>query len=255
MNKKKWIAAIAGVAAVLVIGAGAVMAQTPATPSATPSFLDRVAQKLGIDTSKLKDAITGARNDQVDEGVKNGDLTQKQADALKQRIANSPNGGFGPGMGGRGFKGGFGGPGFGPGLAGAETKLADFLGITPDQLKTELRADKATLATVAAAHGKSRDDLKKFVTDTAKSSLDTAVKNGDLTQKVEDTILQKLNDNLDKIVDSAFGHGFGMGFPGGRGHHGGPWGGNMPAPGAPSQGGQSTPQQQSGSGIGSFNRS
>jgi hypothetical protein len=250
MSKKKWIAAIAGAVAVLAIGAGAVMAQTPATPAATPSFLDRVAQKLGIDTSKLKDAITGAHSDQIDEGVKNGDLTQKQADAMKQRLADHLDKGFGPGMGGRGFKGGFGDPGLGMGLGQAATKLADFLGITPEQLMTELKADNATPATVAAAHGKSRDDLKKFITDTAKSTLDTAVQNGDMTQKVEDTILQKLSDNLDKLLDGSFGRGFGPGFPGGHGHHGGPWGGQG-APGAPDQGGQ----QQSGSGIGSFSRS
>jgi len=251
MNKKKWIAAIGGAVAVLAIGAGAVMAQTPATPAAGPSFLDRVAQKLGIDTSKLKDAITGAHNDQIDAGVANGDLTQKQADAMKQRLADHLGDGFGPGMGGRGFKGGFGGPGFGMGLGQAEMKLADFLGITQDQLKTQLKADNGTLATVAAAHGKSRDDLKKFITDTAKSTLDTAVQNGDMTQKVEDTILQKLNDNLDKIVDGSFGHGFGPGFPGGRGHRGGPWG----APGAPATPDQGGQQQQNGSGIDSFSRS
>src|SRR5258706_14854804 len=119
VKQKKWLLALTAAVVVTVVGAGVVMAQTPAPGSGTngPSFLDRVAQKLGIDTGKLQDAITGARTDQIDEAVANGDLTQKQADNLKKKIQNAPNGGdfgFG-GPGKRGFgPGGPGGPeGFG----------------------------------------------------------------------------------------------------------------------------------------------
>ncbi len=89
---KKWIVAFAGVAAIAIIGAGAVVAQTPGTSTGT-SFWDRVAQKLGIDAPKLKDAVKSARTDQIDEAVQNGDLTQKQADALKQRLDQMPDDG------------------------------------------------------------------------------------------------------------------------------------------------------------------
>lgn len=221
MKKKQWILALGGALAVVVVGAGVVMAQTPAPGSGSngPSFLDRVAQKLGIDTAKLQDAVTGARTDQIDEAVANGDLTQKQADNLKNKIQNAPNGGdfgfggpgkrgFGPG--GPGGKGAF-GFGFGPGFADAGQRFADFLGISTDQLKTELSADGATLAKVAEAHGKSRDDVKAFITSTAKTQLDAAVANGDLTQKLEDEALSALNSHLDELID----HG-----PGGGGKHG-----------------------------------
>ena len=101
MFKRKWLIAAAGATLVVALGTGGVMAQS-ATGNATGStFLDRVAQKLGIDTPKLQQAITDTRNEDVDSAVQNGDLTQKQADALKQRIQNMP------GFGGRGF----GGPG------------------------------------------------------------------------------------------------------------------------------------------------
>ena len=161
MNKRKWLIAGAGVAVLAVVSAGAVMAQTPPTPTAGTTFLDRVAQKLGIDTPKLQSAITGAKTDQIDESVANGDLTQKQADALKAKVNSTPPNGFG----GRGF-GGFGGHGFemkgarGVGDTPTSQQLADFLGITVDQLNTERKADGATLATVAQAHNKSRDELK-----------------------------------------------------------------------------------------------
>src|SRR5262249_17590886 len=159
-------------------------------------FLDRVAQKLGIETPKLQQAITDTRNEDIDAAVQNGDLTQKQADALKQRAQNIPGFGF-KAFGEKHLAGpkafGFAGPkgfgfafGFGLGMAEADQKLADFLGITTDQLHTELHAKNATLANVAAAHGKTRDDLKAFISSTAKAALDAAVANQDLTQKRAD---------------------------------------------------------------------
>ena len=102
---KKWILAVAGVAAVAVIGTGAVMAQTPGAGSGS-TFMDRVAQKLGIDTPKLQDAVKGARSDEIDDAVNNGDLTQQQADDLKQRLDAMPDGGgFGFPGGPKGFGG------------------------------------------------------------------------------------------------------------------------------------------------------
>lgn len=251
MKKKTWAIAFAGALAVAVVGAGVVMAQTPPSGGTGTSFLDRVAQKLGIDTPKLQTAIKDARTDQIDQSVANGDLTQKQADALKNKIANSPDGlGFG-GPGGRGFgpgEFGKGGPlgfafglGFGPGMNpnDAAQMLADFLGISADQLKTELGATDATLATVAGAHGKSRDDLKSFITSGAKTKLDAAVANGDLTQKREDEALAALTAHLDTFIDGKFG--FGGGGHGFKFRFGGPGGGAKPgaAPGTPGQSGTS----------------
>ncbi len=231
---KKWMLAIAGVAAVAVIGAGAVMAQTPGTGSGK-TFLDRVAEKLGIDTPKLQNAMKDARTDQIDEAVQNGDLTQKQADALKQKLDQAPNGGGFPGFGGDRMGGRF-GNGLGFDLMGAADKLAGFLGISQDQLKTELTADNASLASVAQAHGKSHDDLKSFIKDTAKSTLDTAVKNGDLTQKQEDNALSMLDAHLDQLIDGKFLGGMGKGFPFGGHHRGHGMGPNGPMPGASDDG-------------------
>jgi uncharacterized protein YidB (DUF937 family) len=247
--KKQWILALGGALVVVVIGAGVVMAQTPAPGGGSngPSFLDRVAQKLGIDTGKLQNAVTSARTDQIDAAVANGDLTQKQADALKSKIQNAPNGGdfgfgglgkqgFGPGAkGGLGFAFGFGKLGFADG----GQKFADFLGIATDQLKTELGAPGATLATVAAAHGKSRDDLKGFIASSAKAQLDAAVANGDLTQKNEDAALANLNSHLDQLIDQGPGMGGKHGFRPPFGRPGAPSPPNG-TPNAPSQNGISS---------------
>jgi polyhydroxyalkanoate synthesis regulator phasin len=219
----KWILALAGVAAVAVIGAGAVMAQTPGTGDGK-TFLDRVAQKLGIDTPKLQNAIKDARNDEIDEAVQNGDLTQEQADALKQKLDQAPGDGeFGFGFGHMRGRGAF-GKAFGFHMRDGAEKLAGFLGISQEQLRTELSADGATLASVAEAHGKSRDELKAFIKDATKATLDEAVKNGDITQEQADTALSTLDSHLDQMIDAQCGGmGEAMPFGGpGRGHHMGP---------------------------------
>src|SRR6185295_12721814 len=85
------------------VGAGAVMAQTPVpgTTGTGTTLLDRVAQKLGIESSTLSTAIKSSANDDIDAKVASGQLTQAQADAVKQRIANAPAGAplFGGGFG------------------------------------------------------------------------------------------------------------------------------------------------------------
>ncbi len=208
MKRKWWIAGVAGAAVVTLIGAGVVMAQTP-TPVASgssPSFLDRVAQKLGIETPKLQDAIKSASSDQIDAEVAAGKITQAQADKLKQAIANGKLPGFEGPLGEHGpGKGGFGlGRGLGAGVD--MNKLATFLGISQAQLKTELEAPNATLATVAQAHGKSSDQLKSFITSTAKTQLDQAVTSKKLTQQQADNALSMLTNNLDNVINGkAFG--------------------------------------------------
>ncbi len=92
---------------------------------------------------------------------------------FRQNGTPGPN--FTPGAGGR-FQGGL----FG-GLS--ESDLANFLGITQDQLLSELQADGATLATVAQAHGKSRDDLQTYLTDA-------------LTKNIPNTVQQLMDGNL-----------------------------------------------------------
>lgn len=205
MTRKRWLAVAAGgVAAAALVGAGVVMAQTPTPGSggSGPSFLDRVAQKLGIESSKLQGAVTSAANDQIDAEVQSGKLSQQQAEKLKQQIQNGEGPWFNGPAAGRGPSAkGIAGLGFALGKDVSE--MASFLGISTDQLKTELGAQGATLATVASNHGKTRDQLKTFITDTAKSRLDQAVSTGKLTQTQEDNILSGLQSHLDAMIDSA----------------------------------------------------
>jgi len=90
------------VGVVMLVGALGIGTAFAADPPATPTdyftaFMGKVAQNLGVDQQKLTDAFTKARSDMIDEAVKNGQITQAQADWMKQRQQQY---GFGPGFAG-----------------------------------------------------------------------------------------------------------------------------------------------------------
>lgn len=203
------IATLCGVLA--LAGAGVVMAQQSGETEGT-SFLDRVAAKLGIDRPRLDQALKDARTEEIDEAVASGDLSQERADRLKERIDDLPPGeGFGHAWGRGKFNLGPNGHGFGErfnpgfGLGDMKAGLAEFLGVSEEQLRDELAADDATLASVAAAHGKSRDELKAFIQSETKAALDEAVANGTLTQERADNIAANLAERLDAVIDAECG--------------------------------------------------
>jgi hypothetical protein len=226
LMKQRWLIALAGVVVLAVVGAGAVMAQEGGSDG-SPSFLDRVAEKLGIDRAELDQAIDDARSDELDEAVAAGELTQEEADRLRERYEGSLDDDEllprafrdGPGGKGRDFHFRLGPPdgehrgfGFGlpfAGLAGIDDEFAEFLGISVEQLREELQADDATIASVAEAHGKSRDDVKQFATEKAQERLDTAVENGRLTQEMADRMLDGLDMAIDAALDAPVGKFFG----------------------------------------------
>lgn len=206
MTRRKWLLAAAAGAVALVVGVGAALAQDAQQENGT-SFLDRVAAKLGIDTPRLEQAIRDARNEEIDERVAAGDLTQEQAEALKERLEDLPADAFGgpfrhkPGFG---FKFSFGPPGVGLCIGFDSESLSEFLGITPEQLHEELQAEDATLATVAEAHGKSREELRSFIEGEQKAKLDEAVEAGKITQERADELLADMRERIDELIDRAF---------------------------------------------------
>src|SRR5256885_149136 len=83
------------------------------------------------------------------------------------------------GPGGRGGPGGAGGPG-GPGVRQDPAAHATYLGITRTRLQSERKAG-SSLATIATNHGKTRDQLKAFLTTQEQTNLAAAVTAGRLT--------------------------------------------------------------------------
>src|SRR5262249_48019741 len=81
---------------------------------------------------------------------------------------------------------------------------ASYLGLTPDELKSEFAAGKS-LADIAAAHGKSVEGLKQAMLDAMKADLDRQVANGDLTADQEQSILTKVREGIDDFVNGKGG--------------------------------------------------
>jgi transposase-like protein len=168
------------------------------------AVLDDAAQRLDVTPQKLRDALAAAQDAQLDQAVKDGKLTQKQADKIKAvrkqsgSVLGGPAGGLrfrgGPRMfGGKEFHGGPGMPG-GP-KGGMISDLADALGLSTDKLFEQLRSGKS-IADVAKAQGKSLDSVRSSVRAATKTRLDKAVKNEDLTQKQADRMLAGLDEAL-----------------------------------------------------------
>ncbi len=211
------IAALALTGALLAGGTGVAIAAVTKDDGrkAEQAVLDDAAKRLDVTPDQLRDALSQAQDAQIDQAVKDGKLTQKQADAIKARRKQSGRVlGGGPGrLGGGGHRFG---RGFGPhhGPAGAIfPDLAKALGVTREQLKTQLR-DGKSIADIAKAQGKSLDDVRSSLKADAKTAADKAVKDGDITQAQADDLLAHLDEALEHLGEAGpvFGH---------RGHRGG----------------------------------
>jgi hypothetical protein len=190
---------LAGAAAVAVVagGGGALAASKLNSPKEeSQAVIADAAGQLGITPAKLTDALKTALENRVDAAVAAGRLTKADGEAMKARIES----GDVPLLGG-GPRERFGhhGPDRGAGLDAAAT----YLGLTEDQLRTELERGK-TLAQIATAHGKTAEGLVSALLDRAKQRLDAAVAAGRLTRPDADSLLAGLKDRITDLVNGRF---------------------------------------------------
>jgi len=229
------IAALALSGALIAGGTGVAIAAVAKDDDkqAEQAVLDDAAERLDVTPQKLRDALAAAQDAQLDQAAKDGDLTQKQADAIKAARKQAGTV-LSPGL--RGGAGRFGVHGK-PMLHGGRhpfgvrgdifEDFAKVLGTTPHKLKEQLR-DGKSLADVAKANGKSMADVRAAVKAAMKTRLDKAVRDGDLTQKQADEILDNVEDKV-----AAIGSAKGLRLRGrGEHHRFGP----KPPPGAPRPG-------------------
>ena len=200
-------AAIAGVAVVGTVAAtGTPLAASPSpSPSASSSsstqaycnrFVGHIASNLGKSQDQVNKAISDALNQTLNDAVKNGDLTQKQADAIKARLGNGKAcaAGFEKGIGGLGRIGMH--PAINPkeraGTA-SLTEIATALGISEEELRQDLQSGK-TLKDIAASKGMDEATFRSKLVAAVKADLDKQVSAGKLTQQGEDMIVQRLQN-------------------------------------------------------------
>jgi hypothetical protein len=221
--KRNVVLATAAVAAAGLAGGGAYAATQSSSKPSRQAFLSDVAHRLGIPESKLGAAVKAAEIDQLQKAVKDGRLTQAQADAIAKRIQQRGPGWLGPrafgprpfghrGFGHRAFGPLPGAPGPGapglqlprpPGAVGPDGPLvtaASYLGLTRAQLITKLRSGQ-TLAQIARSKHKSVSGLEQAMTEAAKSRLDRAVRDGRISGAEEKQILGDLATRIQDEVN------------------------------------------------------
>lgn len=197
-RRRKRIAAI-GAAVTLAVAGGGVAYAAATGGSQRDAIITDAAQRLNVTPDRLRSALQSAAIDQLDQAVKDGRLTQQQADRMKQRIraGGLPLGPGGPGFG-RGF-GGPDGPGHGPLRMGLDV-AARYLGLTPAALRRDLEGGR-TLAQVARDQGKSVDGLEQALLDAARARLDRAVADGRITSAQRDDMLRGLQQHVGDLVN------------------------------------------------------
>jgi hypothetical protein len=157
------------------------------------AYEEALAGELGIDVQTLRNAQQAALDQVLQDAVASGRITQEKADKIKEH----------------------------PKLAraamlkhGAERIRAAFgdifaaasnaLGMTTDELKTELRSGKS-IAQIASEENVPLSDVKAAVTAEVTTRVNEAVANGNLTQEQADEILSGLSERLDEILERSGG--------------------------------------------------
>jgi hypothetical protein len=197
------------------------------------AFFENLAERLGITTDELDSAIDDAGGATLDEAVANGDITEEQADAMRERLEATE--GF-PGIG-KGFGSGFGRHGgighhiFGHGVA-LDT-VATTLGISEEELLSQLR-DGATLEETITANDSTVAELVNALVAEAEDRLSAAVADGRITQEQADTILAAMPERLTDAIEN------GITFPG-RWRHGPFWNDEV-APDSDTESDDATPE-------------
>ncbi|MGQ7279114.1 hypothetical protein ACT91Q_14195 [Brevibacillus thermoruber] len=167
-----------------------------------------VAKEQGVSTDELVSLLTKQEEEHLVAAVKEGKLTQEQADKLKETISERvqhivEDTHLGKGFGKFFVK--F--PGFG-----SNEELLALLKLDEEKLQSELKAGKS-LAEIAKEQGVSTDELVSLLTKQQEEHLAAAVKEGKLTQEQADKLKETISERVQHIVeDTHLGKGFGKFF-------------------------------------------
>ncbi len=202
MRTGKWRVGGFLLALVLLVGAvtGTAFATTDQqadSPVATlcQDFVAKLAANLGIDQDELKTAIDTTKQQMLDEAVQQGKITQEQAD----RIAARKGGGFcgfnfnDGRMGNKGKMGIEGRPG------GRQLDdVANILGITSEELKTELESGK-NIQDILSGHGLTVEEFKQKMQEQREAQIARDVAEGKITQEQADKMLQNKGPRFNRF--------------------------------------------------------
>ena len=186
--------------------------QSTATAASTPTttnpycqqYLQDLANHLGVSVSTLQQDKLASADDVIAQLVKDGKLTQNQANQLKQRLASHQAcTGKGKGLWGRGVMM----QSLKQYLPTVATQVAQGLHMTSTQLMSQLQSGKS-LSDIATAQGVSAAQLQTIVTNAIQSAVNKAVSDGNLTQQQAANIMQMLQKNpgaFNRLLNGHFG--------------------------------------------------
>jgi hypothetical protein len=150
--------------------------------------LAQIATAQGKSVSGLEDVMYAEAKSRLDQAVADGKLTaaqeQTMLEGLRSHLDDIVNHTGPHGRGVRIFA----------------AAVAGYLGLTEDELRTQVESGKS-LAQIATAQGKSVDGLKAAIVAEAKSHLDEAVAAGKITAAQEKAMLDELTSHIDDLVD------------------------------------------------------
>jgi len=204
------VGAVYGTARIASANSRTQAASTPPTNIYCTQFQQDLAKQLNISTSTLQKAEIAAADNTLAQMVKDGKLTQAQADQVKARLASGvPCNFMGKGERGRGGMGGFGfgGPQLQQYMLAVESSVAQGLGISTSTLTSDLRNGQ-TLHQIAAAHNVSDSRLESIIKSAVASELKSAVSAGTITQTQANTISQQLSNSqfLSNLINHPLNH-------------------------------------------------
>jgi hypothetical protein len=153
-------------------------------------FLDRLATELGVSREQLDQALENVSLDLVDEAVADGRITESEAERIREAIENGKIPFFGVGP----FHHRFHFP-----LVQLD-EIAEFLGIEPADIRSGLEEGQS-LAQIAEANGKSRDELKAFLVNEVNEYVDQALENDRITEERAAEIRENAAARIDELID------------------------------------------------------
>ena len=187
--KKKYLLPTIIVGGLITIGAvvGTSISYAATNPTTNNTFFSRVAQLLGVDNQKLTTALSQASNEKIDQMVKDGKITQIEADKMKQNVV----------------KGEYqiDGQHKGPGRDRVELNdLTTYLGMNKTDLINEFKSGKK-LTDIALEKNKNINDIKTYLLNSMNTRVQQEVKDGKITQVQADTRIKKETTEITNLIN------------------------------------------------------
>lgn len=171
-------------------GAGGRFGDGTPRPEIQTSIAQGTPPAFGADSTPSPDMLTSIAQGTPEGAGHNGGQDGAFATAIAQGTPASALRSFGGGGGAR-----------------VIAALATVLGIDENQLRTELQAAGASIASVAAARGVDRPTLRQKLIDAVRQRLNDAVAAGALTQQQADGQAAQFEQNVDNTIDRIGGGG------------------------------------------------